>query len=377
MAVPSNTVTTNVPPAAIAPAPGMSITKSQRDVTTSPNGMFTTGTVNATVGDTIQYQIVVANTGNVALKLAFGDSLCDANTLTGPNGGLDATGSLAAGASTTYMCTHVVTAGNIPSATNTATVSATTPTGTPVGPVLEQRRGQRDAGAQPEPPGRQDPGAVGLRQRLQHGAGSAKVGSTVLYHLTVTNTGNVPLALHLSDPPHCDAGTLQPPTSGLDASGDVPAGGNVVYSCSHTIKSGDGTAFTNTVSVTGTAPSGAATPPATSSVVANIPKVAAKACVAGSAKLTKTTTGNDVVATVTGTKITRVSFFLDGKGLKTLLKPNVSSNGWRVAVTPKSYSFGTHTIKAAVTVSCGGPLSAKTAFQHPAPTHSVTPKFTG
>lgn len=209
---------------------------------------------------------------------------------------------------------------------------------------------------------------------------TANVGDTVNYRFTVTNTGNVSLALNLSDP-LCDAGTLKPPTSGLQSNGQLAPGGSVVYTCSRMVPAGtSATSVTNTVTVTGTPPGGTPTAPVTSSVVANIPHAAVKACTQashGTAKLSKSTVNGKLIATVTGKKITRVTFLLDGRGYKTVLKPNTKSGGYRVTVDPGRTSFGSHTLSAKVTVSCGGPLGAKVAFAHPAPKRTVTPKFTG
>jgi len=61
--------------------PGISVVKLQRDGT---SGQFTTGTITAKVGDTIEYEIQVTNTGNTPLALSLNDPLCNAGTVRGP-----------------------------------------------------------------------------------------------------------------------------------------------------------------------------------------------------------------------------------------------------------------------------------------------------
>ena len=112
---------------------GINVVKMQRiSGTTAP---FTTGIINATVGQTILYQMTVTNTGQVPLKLTPSDPQCDAGTLTGPVGSIDANGLLSPGGSAVYNCSHVVTAADVPQVTNVVTVTGTTPQGQGVGPA--------------------------------------------------------------------------------------------------------------------------------------------------------------------------------------------------------------------------------------------------
>lgn len=93
------------------------------------SGSYVRGPVRARVGDTVDYRIVVTNTGAISLAAALSARGCDSGTLA-PMG----TESLAAGASATYTCSRLVTA--VPSGhllRNVAVASATTATGTVVG----------------------------------------------------------------------------------------------------------------------------------------------------------------------------------------------------------------------------------------------------
>jgi hypothetical protein len=114
----------------VSPAPGLSVEKLQ-EIKGSGSG-FTTGTLNATVGQTINYEIIVKNTGNVELALSFSDLHCDPGTVTGPLGTLNINGTLAPGTSAMYACSHLLVAGDAPQLTNVATVTGQPPSGPPV-----------------------------------------------------------------------------------------------------------------------------------------------------------------------------------------------------------------------------------------------------
>jgi hypothetical protein len=131
---------------------------------------------------------------------------------------------------------------------------------------------------------------------------NVKVGDTIDYLMTVSNTGNTPLVLNFSDPvcagnlsaPSVVAGTYDASTKSLSVSGQIQ------YTCSHVVTSGDSSPFVNTATVTGTPPSG---PPvsAQASVVANQQAVKArhvkkpKTCPAGTVKKIKHKHGKKVV----------------------------------------------------------------------------------
>jgi hypothetical protein len=112
------------------PAPGISLLKLQRDGATSA---FTHDQITGTVGDTIEYQLAITNTGNTPLAISFSDPGCDAGTLSAPtvmSGSYDANSrTLSAGGELQYTCSHVLTAANAPQVTNTATVSGVAPGG--------------------------------------------------------------------------------------------------------------------------------------------------------------------------------------------------------------------------------------------------------
>jgi len=121
----SNRVVVEVPPpTSPPPAPSFTIEKLQ-EIAGSKAG-FTRSPLTGALGETVDYEIVVTNTGNVPLALSgFSDERCDANTLAGGPG----EAVLPAGASTTYTCTRALTAEG--KFSNEAVVTGTPPGGTP------------------------------------------------------------------------------------------------------------------------------------------------------------------------------------------------------------------------------------------------------
>jgi hypothetical protein len=92
---PSNTVVVST-----GEKPAYEIAKLQQIA--GAGGGYTAATLSATVGQTVEYEIVLKNTGNTAITFSeFTDIYCDPGTLTG-----GPSGALAAGASAAYHCTR-------------------------------------------------------------------------------------------------------------------------------------------------------------------------------------------------------------------------------------------------------------------------------
>jgi hypothetical protein len=111
----------NTAPTAPAPPASISVVKLERVGTT---GGFGAGPVDAVVGQTVYYQIVVTNSGP-AVTLSAADPGCTGLAPTGPQ-------ALETGKSLTFTCSHTIVAGDIPSYTNVATATATSANGKPV-----------------------------------------------------------------------------------------------------------------------------------------------------------------------------------------------------------------------------------------------------
>ncbi|MFL5824662.1 MAG: hypothetical protein ACJ764_14610 [Solirubrobacteraceae bacterium] len=244
----------------IAHVPAITLVKVQR---IGSSGSFTHNDVTGGVGDTDNYQMKVTNTGDTSLVLDFTDANCDGGTLSGPSPAL-VNNTLAKGASVLYTCSHVLAAGDQPYV-NTANVTGTAPNGQKVSAHDSVRAFANTPGIQVVKLQRN-----GTSGTFTHDPITASVGDTIYYEIQVTNTGNVPLTLSLSDP-HCDAGTIQGPISisGSLNGSTLAAGGVAQYTCWHVAQVGDIPQYTNTAVVTGQPPTG---PPVhgTDIVVANI-----------------------------------------------------------------------------------------------------------
>lgn len=91
------------PPPPAPPVPAFTIEKRQ-EIAGSKAG-FTTALLKGIVGETVDYQIVVTNTGNTPLKFTnFTDAQCDPATLSGGPG----EGAVQPGTGTTYACSHLL-----------------------------------------------------------------------------------------------------------------------------------------------------------------------------------------------------------------------------------------------------------------------------
>jgi hypothetical protein len=111
------------PAAPVAPAPpaSISIVKLERVGST---GDYVTGPVTAKVGDTVEYEIVVTNTGP-AVSFSVSDPGC---TGLAPAG----TEALETGKSMTFVCSHTIVTADGSTYTNTVVATATAASGTPV-----------------------------------------------------------------------------------------------------------------------------------------------------------------------------------------------------------------------------------------------------
>ena len=373
-----------------APNPALTLVKSQRDVTsnTPAGGAYTTSPLTGKAGDTISYEMTVTNTGNVPMTLTLNDPHCDSGTVVGPqavSGSLSGS-TLAPGGVAEYLCSHLLAAGDAPAFTNTATATGQPPSGSPF------TTPPSSVVVNIPPPGTPpNPGfTVVKEQKISDQPASsyttapitAAIGSTIDYEILVSNTGNQALALTSFSDPHCDAGTVSGPTGGLDAGGDLAVGQTTTYTCSHLVAAADAPAFTNVASVITTPPGGTPIGPVQSSVVANVPTPApaqgVQACTISKTSLhTVGLSGSHAfTAVVRGQGIIAVTFYLDGKKVRTLTAPN-ASGGYQIKVDPKSTRIGTHRLVAKVTVACGPAQQAGVSFRHARPHRLVTPHFTG
>ncbi len=215
-------------------------------------GSFTTSELKGLPGQTVQYEMIVRNTGNVPLTLGpLTDPKCDGGTLSGGPVG----GTLPVEGSATYTCSHLLTAADqeARSYTNSASVTATPPesAGAPV-----EHTSNTVVVAIPSPAF-----TIFKLQRIAGGGGfftmaglEALPGSTIDYEVIVKDTGNVPLTMGPLSDPKCDAGTI----AGGPGGAPLAPGASTTYTCSHVLNAADEAAgsYTNTATLTGTPPDG-------------------------------------------------------------------------------------------------------------------------
>ncbi|HTZ62728.1 MAG TPA: hypothetical protein VMB51_01335 [Solirubrobacteraceae bacterium] len=396
----SNVVEVEVPTTPPVEEPAFTIEKFQR----IDGGSFTTEKLIGMVGETVEYEIIVKNTGNVPLTFSnFEDSKCDPGTIAGGPG----SSPVAPGSSTTYTCNHVLTqAGTY---TNAATV-----TGTPEGETpIEHESNVVEVEAKTTPPLEEPAFTIEKLQRIGASSSFTKepltgsIGQTVEYEIVVKNTGNVPLTFSNFEDSKCDAGTI----TGGPGSNPVGVGEATVYRCTHLL-TGAGE-YTNVAIITGTPEGGSPMEPQGSNVVAvTVPEEPKKeeppkneekpasssttpstttpgttpkhevspACVASAPKL-KGVTGpksGSFTVSVPSQGIKQITFYLDNHKIKTMKQSQAKHGKFTIKVNTSKLHYGPHRVsfKAIPSNSDCVPLARSSQFVHTASSRKA-PKFTG
>ena len=85
-----------------------------------------------------------------------------------------------------------------------------------------------------------------------------------------------------------------------------------------------------------------------------------------------------MAATVSGRRIVKVTFYVDGKKVKTLTKANRNGR-WVLPMNVKRFAFGTHRVRVTVQFARSSQTKAKTLRLSFSRCHSavVKPQFTG
>lgn len=393
------------------PAPAFTIEKLQR----IGSGAFTTSTLEGDVGQTVDYEIVLKNTGNVPLSFSsLMDANCDEGTLTGGPG----ESPLAVGASAIYMCTHALSAEDrsAGSRSNRASTTGTPPDGD--GSRVTHTSNTVIVTLAPPAPAF----TIEKLQRIPADGGSfttstltGAVGQTVDYEILVDNTGDVPLTLGSLSDSQCDAGTI----TGGPVGGTLEAGESSTYNCNHVLTTADQTAgsFSNTASLVGTPPEGdgsaishqsntvvvtlsAPTPPGgtpqtpppssngksgvLSSIVTEGPESGVLAISATSVPGLIGPQGcvrAAFRASVKAAGVQSVTFYLDGHKLKTLTAKNARKGLLSIQINPSKWTVGSHKLVAKITMVRAGSTKAITASRMVRVLRCraaiLTPKFTG
>ena len=209
---------------------------------------FSDGPINTHVGETIDYQMVVTNTGDVPLHVDLTDAHCD-GTPVPPANVNPATDTLAPGQSWTFTCSHVVVAGDAPSYTNTVSVTGTDSNQHTVGPVDDSV-----VANVLEP----------VVKVVKSGPDFSYEGQTITFHYSVTNPGTVPLSnVHVTDDKCSPVSTdpVQKVNDNGNSTLDNPGQDGVnpeewIFSCSLTVPANTAGPIVNTATVTAQDPTG-------------------------------------------------------------------------------------------------------------------------
>jgi len=379
----SNKVEVRVPP-----KPAFTIEKLQ-EIAGSATG-FITAPLLGSVGQTVDYKIVVQNTGNTGLVFSgFTDSHCDTGTLAGGPG----EAVVPPHGSTTYTCSRA-----LPSPgkyTNEASVTATPPGEAAFSHVsnlveVTVREGAPDFSLQ-------------KRQRIAGSGGaftmgqvSGSVGQTVEYEIVVTNNGTTPLTFSNFSDPHCDAGTI----SGGPGAAAVAPGASTTYTCRHLLTAVGG--YTNVATVTAT-PEGEGPLTNSSNPVEAIvppPPPAPKGPAGGVTPVSKPPGGGKVLAVcetsppalhgVAGPKLSKfsvrvaaagvksITFYLDGRKFASMRQSQAKRGTFTITINPRKLRYGAHTLvfKTAMISAVCHAVARSSVFVRPHKS-SVAPKFTG
>ncbi len=392
--------------------PGFSVEKLQKIA--GAGGSYTTAPITGELGDTVDYEIVVKNEGNVPLSFGSED-VVDRNC--GSISGGPVSGTLEVGASATYTCTHVLE--EVGSYSNEAEVSGIPPTGD--GPPITHTSNTVVVEV-PLPPAL--PAPAFTLEKLQQIAGtggsytssqlSGTVGQTVDYEIVVANTGNVPLTLSSFSDPQCDAGTL---AGGPEGGAALPVGASTTYTCTHLLSATDGSAgsYTNTVTLTGDPPGGeglpvtntsntvvvSVSPTANGNTLSSTSSAGATGVLSSTSTQPPSKTGvlafssatlpllkgpqgcvrNDFRVSLKAAGVASVTFYLDGHKLRTLTAKNAHKGLLTLLINPDKLKVGTHKLTAKITMKHTGSTKAKQGTRTVrilrCSSAALTPKFTG
>jgi hypothetical protein len=353
---------------------------------------FTTSPLTGSIGQRVDYEVVVTNTGSVPETFSeFTDNPCDPGTIAGGPG----SSSVGSGQSTTYTCDHVLR--SVGSYTNEATVTGTSAGGTPLSHTSNQVVVE-------VPPER----AFAI-EKLQEITASTSgfttspvtgaIGETVEYEIVVKNTGNEALTFSSFTDAHCDPGTI------AGGPGETPVAplSSTTYTCSRLLMS-EGS-YVNEASVAGAAPG---EPPLTHTsnrveaiVPAGLHPLTIVQTIPGGGPgpthplpeggvLPRCEASQPVLRGASGPKrgtftlqvrsagIKRITFYLDGRKLRTLTPSQAKAGKFTIKVDPGKLSYGAHKVAIKTLMSdrnCAS--SARSGVFVHAHTQRVVPKFTG
>jgi hypothetical protein len=339
----------------------------------------------ASVGDTVTYSMTLTNTGTAPLSVDLTDARCDSGTLAGPNNRDGSGDPLAPGESVTYTCTHLITPTDDDPLVNTACTTGTATLG----------GASKTLGLAPDTicdsavvdvfqPGELAKGS-GTKFLDANGNGAHDLGegplANLVFYVDYNSNGSLdagePAAVSAADGTWTIAG-IKPGVwqvrevvdPGYTCTTPSPCVRDVTFGAGQTADAGEfGNAPAPQQSVLGSQ-----TPAPGSQLVAG------KRVVPGKARLLAPTgcTARAFNARVSGTKIAKVVYYLDGKKIKTVTRTNLRGT-FAVRIDPGRLKVGVHRLIAKVTFQRGSATKAKTfrlSFQR-CPRALRAPRFTG
>jgi uncharacterized repeat protein (TIGR01451 family) len=282
------------------------------------------------LGQTVDYQITVSNTGNVPLTLGpFMDPGCDPGTIAGPPEGTP----LAPGDKVVYTCNHLLSGGGL--YTNVASAEATYEGGR--SEVHESNKVITNVVLEAKLSLSKTQEVKGSGAGFTASTLTASVGQTVLYQITAKNTGNTSLDITEFTDIYCEG--ISPGPGQMLAPGQ-----SITYTCSERLTSiPEGSFYTNVAFIKGSGAEGASAETASNAVMVKVVEP-------GTQSTTNVPPGN----------------------------PPTGGNGSGTAGTPGSTGSGTNTSpnKSPTSGTLGTKKSAKKKAHKVTVAHK-TPRFTG
>lgn len=348
---------------------------------------FTKSPLRGAIGQTVDYEIVVTNTSDVPEQFSeFTDAHCDAGTIAGGPGAKP----VLPEDSTVYTCNHKLTTTGV--YTNEATVTASSIlVGVPLTQTSNRVVVEVPPPLSPPPPppppppaSKPTPSPAFTIEKSQEIAGSkagfttaplsGAIGETVDYRIVVKNTGNVALKLSSFTDAQCDPLTL----AGGPGEGSVAAGSSTTYTCSHMLASTG--RYVNQATVTGTAQGASPLTETSNPVEVTVAAQQVAPCKASQPPF-RGPTGPKLrpfTVQVSSQGIQQITFYLDGRKLKTFKQSQAKGGKFTIKVDPRKLSHGAHTVAIRgirAEPNCGA-IAAASSFVRPfAAARKV--KFTG
>ena len=298
-----------------------------------PEPGYTRSALTAKIGETVEYEVVITNTGSVPLTFGFHDLICEQISF------FPESDPVPPGKDEVHTCSHLLTSTGVWA--NEASSSAAEFSG---GASLGEEASNKVTVEVPAEPGV----SVETLQAIR-GTGaeytawpiSGTVGESVNYEAIVKNTGNVAVRLTGFHDAACAFGSFSGP------SGEPTLGVHetVTYRCSHLLVKSDVHQVSNTAVVTWEAPPG---PPASamSTVLARVSN--SPVCSVPERLIVLRGAGGrrrrPFEVAIASTGIARIAFYLDGRRLKTLKAGRAKRGEFSVTIDPGRLSVGAHRV---------------------------------